>query len=153
LEEYAMQFKKKLIVAAAAVAVVAVGGGTAFAYWATSGSGTGSAVTAASNGTVVLHASFANGLTPGASVPVTFTADNSGTSSLRVGTVTSVVTASGACDASWFTVAPVTEGQTIPAHGSAVALANAGSIAFSDLATVDQNSCKGATITLTLSSN
>ena len=59
--------KKKLIVGGIAVAVVAAGAGTALAYWTTSGSGTGSATNASSNGTIVLHASFANGLTPGAS--------------------------------------------------------------------------------------
>jgi hypothetical protein len=145
-----MHTKKKIVIAAAAV--VAIGAGTAFAYWSTTGAGTGSGSTAASNGTIVLHASFANGLTPGASTPVTFTADNAGTSSLRVGTVTSVVSATGGCDASWFTIVPVDENQTIAAGASGVELANKGTLAFADTAT-NQDSCKSATITLTLSSN
>ncbi|MEV6416803.1 hypothetical protein [Kribbella sp. NPDC051718] len=145
-----MRNKKKILVAAAAVLVI--GAGSAFAYWSTTGSGTGSGTTAASNGTVVLHASFANGLTPGASTPVSFTADNAGTSSLQVGTVTTVVTASGTCDAAWFSVAPVAENQTIAAGASGVALANSGTLTFTDAA-VNQDACKSATITLTLSSN
>ncbi|TCO45649.1 hypothetical protein EV646_108272 [Kribbella antiqua] len=145
-----MHIKKKIVIAAAAV--VAIGAGTAFAYWSTTGSGTGSGANASSNGTVVLHASFADGLTPGASTPVTFSADNAGTSSLQVGTVTSVVSASGTCDASWFTIAPVAENQTIAAGATGVELTNKGTLAFADTAT-NQDSCKGATITLTLSSN
>jgi hypothetical protein len=145
-----MRNKKKIILAAAAVVVI--GAGSAFAYWTTTGSGTGSGTTAASNGTVVLHASFANGLTPGGSTPVSFTADNAGSSSLQVGTVTTVVTASGTCDASWFSVAPVAENQTIAAGASGVALANGGTLTFTDAA-VNQDACKSATITLTLSSN
>ena len=145
-----MRSKKKIILAAAAVVVI--GAGSAFAYWSTTGSGTGDGTTATSNGTIVLHASFANGLTPGASTPVSFTADNAGSSSLQVGTVTTVVTASAGCDASWFTVAPVVENQTIAASSSGVALANSGSLVFADSAS-NQDGCKGATITLSLTSN
>lgn len=145
-----MHVKKKIIIATAAV--LAIGAGTAFAYWSTTGSGTGSGTTAASNGTIVLHATFADGITPGGSTPVSFTADNAGTSSLRVGTVTTVVTASGTCDAAWFSVAPVAQNQTIAAGASGVALANQGSLVFADSAD-NQDACKNATITLTLSSN
>jgi hypothetical protein len=145
-----MHRKKKILIAAAATLVI--GAGSAFAYWSTTGSGSGTGTTAASNGTVVLHASFATGLTPGGSTPVTFTADNAGSSSLQVGTVTSVVSASGTCDASWFTIAPVVENQTIAAGASGTQLANKGTLSFADTAT-NQDSCKGATITLTLSSN
>lgn len=146
-----MRNKKKIILAAAA-AVVVIGAGSAFAYWSTTGSGSGSGTTAASNGTIALHASFANGLTPGASTPVSFTADNAGSSSLQVGTVTAVVTASGTCDASWFTVAPVAENQTIAAGASGVDLAHSGTLTFTD-APENQDACKSATITLTLTSN
>jgi hypothetical protein len=145
-----MRNKKKIILAAAAVVVI--GAGSAFAYWSTTGTGTGSGTTAASNGTVVLHASFANGLTPGGSTPVSFTADNAGSSSLQVGTVTTVVTASGTCDASWFAVAPVVENQTIAAGASGVALTSGGTLTFTDAA-VNQDACKSATITLSLTSN
>jgi hypothetical protein len=144
---------KKLAVAIAAVGIVAIGGGAALAYWTTTGSGTGSGTTAGSNGTIVLHGSFtSNTLAPGTSTPVSFSADNAGASSLQVGTVTTVVTASGTCDASWFTVAPVLENQTIAANSTSVALANPGSLVFADSAS-NQDACKNATITLTLSSN
>jgi hypothetical protein len=145
-----MRITKKVVIASAAVVVI--GAGTAFAYWSTTGAGGGEGTTAASNGTVALHASFAAGVTPGGSTPVSFTADNTGTSSLRVGTVTTVVTASGTCDASWFTVAPAAENQTIAAGASGVALTNGSSLVFADSA-ANQDACKSATITLTLTSN
>jgi hypothetical protein len=145
--------KKQYLVAGVAAAIIAGTAGSAIAYWTTTGSGTGSGTTAASNGNVVLHASFTSAtLTPGGNTPVSFTADNAGSSNLHVGTVTTVVTASGTCDASWFTVAPVLEDQTI-AGTSTTALANSGSLVFADSTTVNQDACKSATITLTLSSN
>ncbi|MFF0264102.1 hypothetical protein [Kribbella sp. NPDC004536] len=145
-----MHRKKKILIAAAATLVI--GAGSAFAYWSTTGSGTGAGTNAASNGNIVLHASFANGLTPGASTPVTFTADNPGSSSLRIGTVTSVVSASGTCDSNWFTIPAVLEDQTIAAGATGVTLAGAGTLTFADSA-ANQDACKGATVTLTLTSN
>ncbi len=148
-----MRMNKKLVAITAGVAIVLAGGGLALAYWTTTGAGTGNGTVAASNGNIALHASFDNDLlAPGTSLPVSFTADNAGPSSLQVGTVTTVVSASGTCDASWFTVAPVSENQTIAGHGTAVPLSNKGSIVFADSA-LNQDSCKSATITLTLSSN
>src|SRR5947209_14153255 len=85
------KLNKKVAAGVAAAAIVAVGAGTAYAYWTTTGSGSGSATNASSNGTIVLHASFAAGLTPGAVEAVTYTADNANSSSLYVGTVTPTV--------------------------------------------------------------
>jgi hypothetical protein len=144
--------KKGIALLAALVVAIAAAVG-AYAYWTTTGSGTGSAANASSNGTLVLHASFAPGLTPGASEPVSFTADNAGSSSLYVGTVSSVVSTSDAgCLPADFTVPAAVENQTIPAGGTAVPLANDSSITFADTAQ-NQDACKGATVTLTLSSN
>ncbi len=148
-----MRFSKKALIATGTGAVVAMAiGGLALAYWTTTGSGTGTGSVANSNGEIVLHGTFADGITPGGSETVSFTADNAGTSSLRVGTVSTVVTASGACDASWFSVPDVAENQTIAAGATDVALANTGTLSFTDAA-VNQDSCKGATLTLTLTSN
>ncbi|MDT4933712.1 MAG: hypothetical protein QOK11_1604, partial [Pseudonocardiales bacterium] len=117
--------KKQYLAAGAAAVIVAAGAGTAFAYWTTTGSGTGSGTVASANGTLVLHASFdSNVLTPGGSIPVSYTADNAGSSNLQVGTVHAVVSASGTCDALWFSVADSVENQTISASSSGVALTN-----------------------------
>ncbi|MCU1657695.1 MAG: hypothetical protein JWO57_2351 [Pseudonocardiales bacterium] len=153
------KFSKKQYLAAGAAAVIIAGGaGTAFAYWTTSGSGTGSGTAATANGTLGLHASFASDtLTPGNSVPVSFTADNTNSSDLQVGTVHTVVTttpavdATGTCNASWFSVADVTENQVITHNTSGTALATGGTLVFAESGT-NQDGCKGATITLTLTS-
>src|SRR5665647_1545043 len=78
-EKTMRKLSKKTLAVATTVALLA-GGGAAFAYWTTTGAGTGSATNASANGTIVLHAAFAGGLTPGASQAVTYTADNAGTS-------------------------------------------------------------------------
>ena len=99
-----MRLNKKLVAAGVGTALALALGGVALAYWTTTGAGSGSATNAASNGTVVLHATFADGLTPGASETVTYTADNAGTSSLYVGTITPTVSIDAAHSlASWVT--------------------------------------------------
>lgn len=147
--------KKRTAVILGAVAVLAVAG-IAIAYWTTTGSGSGSGAVAESNGTLVLHGTITGNLTPGGSSPVTFTADNANSSSEQVGTVKAVVSvdaahASAGCQSADFTIADTAENQVIAAKGSAVALAHDGSISMADTE-ANQNACKGATISLALSS-
>jgi hypothetical protein len=142
---------KKRALVLGAVAVLAVAG-IAIAYWTASGEGEGSGKVASSNGSLVLHGSISNELTPGSTSPVTFSADNAGSSSLQVGTVHAVVsTDKEGCEVSDFTIADTVENQSIPAKSSEVALSNNGSITMADTE-ANQDACKGATITLTLSS-
>jgi hypothetical protein len=159
--------KKQWIVAGVAAATVASGAAVAYAYWTASGSGSGSASVATSNGTVNLAATFAGGLTPGASEAVTYTAWNTNSSNLDVTTVSAVVSidsphATAGCLASWFVLATpgaVNEGATgtvIPANtpqASPVTLPNGNNITFTDLPSTNQDACKGATVTLALTSN
>ncbi|WP_282382700.1 hypothetical protein [Arthrobacter sp. AL12] len=145
------KFSKKTT-AALTAAFLIIGGG-AYAFWSTTGAGTGASTNAQSNGTVVLTATFAPGLTPGASTAVTYTAANPGTSSLRVGTISHVVSTSAPlCLPADFTIANVLSDTTVPAGATAFALAGTGTLTFTDTA-INQDACKGATITLTLSSN
>jgi hypothetical protein len=146
---------KKRFAVLGAVAVLAVAG-VAVAFWTASGSGSGSGTVASSNGSLVLHGSIASGLTPGGSEAVSFTADNTNSSSLQVGTVHAVVSidaehAEAGCKASDFSIADTVENQTIPAKTSSVALANDGSISMTD-SEANQDACKGAEISLELTS-
>jgi hypothetical protein len=146
---------KKRALVLGAVAILAVAG-VAVAYWTTTGSGSGSGSVAASNGTLALHGTISNELTPGSTSPVTYTADNSNTSSLQVGTVHAVVSidethATAGCKASDFSIADTAENQVIPAGKSGVALAKNGSITMADSAE-NQDACKGASISLALTS-
>ena len=139
-------------VAGLTAAFLIIGGG-AYAYWTTTSAGTGSAPNAASNGTLTITATFASGLTPGASVPVTYTASNPGTSSLQVGTISHVVSTSNAsCSPADFTISNVASNTTVPAGASNFAIAGTGTLGFTDTA-VNQDACKSATVTLTLSAN
>lgn len=147
--------KKRTYGVLSAIAILAVAG-IAIAYWTTTGKGEGSGSVAASNGTLVLHGTITKALTPGGSSPVTFTADNKGSSSLQVGTVTAVVSvdkvhAEEGCKASDFTIEGTEENQTIGAGKEGVALANDGSISMADTE-ANQDACKGASISLELSS-
>lgn len=154
MRKFHMKKKAAVAVAAAALTVTAAGG--AFAYWTTTGSGSGSATNASSNGTIVLHAAFGDGLTPGASEPVSFTADNGGSSSLYVGTITmtgaTVDAAHSGCAVGDFTMPSVDSKTTVPAHSTGFALGGSGTVTYADTSS-DQSACKGAIITLNLTSN
>lgn len=144
---------KKKIAAAAAAATIVGGGSLAFAYWTTTGAGTGSGTAAASNGTVVLSASFSSGaLYPGGSVPVTFTGANAGATDLYVGTISSVVSTSDVnCVPADFSIANVSSNTIVPAGATATSLGGSRLVFVNTGA--NQDACKGATITLTVSSN
>jgi hypothetical protein len=147
--------KKRTVLVLGAVAVLALAG-IAIAYWTTTGSGSGSGAVAASNGTLTLHGTITNELTPGSSSPVSFTADNATSSSEQVGTVHAVVTIDEAhvksgCEASDFTISDTVENQVIAANSNGVALAHGGSISMADTA-ANQDGCQGATISLALTS-
>ena len=99
----------------------------------------------------MLHAAFSDNLTPGASEAVTYTADNAGTSSLQVGTIHAVVSTNVVgCLAADFTVPDDISNVVVPAGGSAFAVGSS-TITFADTG-VNQDACKGAIVTLTLSS-
>ena len=146
---------KRALTVLSVVAVLAVAG-VAVAFWTASGSGSGSGTVASSNGSLVLHGSIDPGLTPGGKEAVSFSADNTNSSSLQVGTVHAVVSideahAEAGCKASDFSIADTVENKTIPANTSGVALTNDGSISMTD-SEANQDACQGATISLALTS-
>jgi hypothetical protein len=145
-------FKKSPLLVIAVVAVFALATG-AFAYWTTTGSGTGTTTNAAGNGTLVLHANVAGPLSPGKTQNVTFTADNAGTSSLFVGTITTAdsVLPVG-CLATDFSVTNVTSNTTVPKASALFPLTGVATITMLDTA-LNQDACKGAVVTLTPTSN
>lgn len=150
------RFRKRtwlLVGLAVAVALAAAG---AYAYWTTTGSGSGSAAVASGNGTVVLHGTAPTDLYPGGSSNVTFTADNAGTSNLFVGTIhLASVSADGghsSCVTSDFTMPDVTSNTVVNAGATGQALTGTGTLSYANT-TANQDACKGATLTLNLTSN
>lgn len=147
-----MTKKNKVLAAAGALALVAGGGGAAYAYWTTVGTGSGQATNSAGGGTVALHAIFTGGLTPGSSKVVTYTADNSSTTSTKVGELTASVTTDKAqCLPSWFNVTAVTSNKTV-AKGDVGTIVGSGTLTFNDSATDNQDACKGAVVTINVGS-
>ncbi|MGN5734219.1 hypothetical protein [Arthrobacter psychrochitiniphilus] len=147
------KFSKKTKLVAATAGLVLIGGGAAFAYWSTTGAGTGAATNADSNGTVTLVANFTPGLTPAGTRAVTYTASNPGTSSLYVGTLKNVVTTSDiGCLPADFTIPDVVSNTTVAAGAVDAPLTGTGTLTFKDTA-INQDACKSATITLTVTSN
>jgi hypothetical protein len=145
--------RKGLLAMLGTLAVVAIGG-LAYAYWTGSGSGTGSG-TVGTSGSVVLSGSVTTGIAPGTSEPVSFTAANSSSAATQVTTVhlESITADAGhsACTTADFSMANVTQNHQVPAGATADPLPNAGTLAYANTA-VSQDACKGATLTLTLSS-
>lgn len=153
---FAKVLKKKRTMAVLGVVAALAVAAAAIAYWTTTGSGSGSGSVASSNGSVTLNGTITGELTPGGSSAVKFTADNSGSSSLQVGTVHAEVSiddahAKAGCNAGDFTIGDTAENQVIAAHSSAVALTDEGSISMADTGE-NQDACQGATISLALSS-
>lgn len=147
---------KKVLIASGTAAAVLAGSGVALAYWTTSGSGSGTASVASAASTLTLHAATSGTLSPGGSLAVSFTADNGSSTSLQVGTVHLVSVTADAehadCVVADFSMADVLEDQTIAANSTAVALANSATLVYADTS-LDQSACKGATLTLNVSSS
>lgn len=148
--------RKKIVALAVGTLTLGLGVG-AWAYWSTTGSGSGTASVGSSNGTVTLHASVAGpAIVPGESRAVSFTADNGGTTDLRVGTVhlasIDVDNAHSSCDVDDFSMADVVSNTTV-AHGDTGAtISGTGSLVYAN-STASQDACKGATLTLNVTSN
>jgi hypothetical protein len=136
------------------VGIISVSGLAAYAYWTATGSGTGTA-TASTGATVTLTATVASGLAPGIGPTVTIKATPSTTQAIRIGTVrlTNVTVDAGhstGCDKNWFTMADVAADEAIPAGGGQYTLIATGTLQMSDLPATNQDACKGATLTLDL---
>ncbi|WP_091463905.1 hypothetical protein [Paenarthrobacter nitroguajacolicus] len=144
--------KSRITAAVAGVALVAVGGGAAYAYWTTTGSGSGEATNAPGGGTVTLHATFAGGLAPGNQVNVAYSADNATTSSTVVGALSANVTTNvEACLPAWFEVTAVTTNTLVAANSTGISVGS-GILKFNDSTTVNQDACKGAVVTVNVTS-
>jgi hypothetical protein len=143
-----MRFRRFIAAAAIGTASLAFGVG-AYAYFTTSGSGTGAAVIGAADH-VQLDGTTSSSIYPGApGIDVAIKVTNPGKGAQHVGTVSldSVDTPLN-CVASDFTMAPVAVNQTIAAGASSTVH---GTLTMADNG--DQNACQGGSLTMHLSSN
>jgi hypothetical protein len=153
-----MRKTTKLAAAVGASALVIGSAGVAYAFWTTTGSGTGSAGVAASNGTLALHADAVPNITPGTTYNVPIKADNLGTTDLRVNTVHTVITTTTtACQSlitagtSGLSVADVDTSVTNVAHATNNVVIGAASLVYANSPTIDQTPCQNAPLVLTFS--
>ncbi len=156
--------KKRSAAIGAVTAAALVGGTVAYAYFSTTGSGTGSASVGTSTALTLNQASITysnapvNELLPGTSASVTFTVDNpsSGAQFLDTISLAQVTSANKpACNStdhpSWFSATEVTvEDDYIP--GNAQAVPGSMTITFVN-APEPQDVCKGAVLDFAYASN
>jgi hypothetical protein len=137
-------------IGAAILFVALFGGVAAYAYWTANGSGTGTATAGTTTDNLTISSIPVTGLTPGSSTPITVAVSNPNSYSVGVGAVSAVITTSDSgCLPADFTFSDTVLNTTIAALSSTSFAQN---LVFADTA-VSQDACKGATVTLTFSSD
>ena len=154
------KLNKKIAAGLAAGAVVVAGSTVAYAFWTTTGSGSGNSTDSAAPGHVVETATFdASNMAPGQHVSVAYTGANSTTTSLSVVAPSAVVSS----DKTYQDASNVTQscadfltltnstaaGAVVPAGATATSLGGA-QLNYADSTSINQDSCKGQKITITL---
>lgn len=129
--------------------------GLAVAYFTGGGTGSGTAAVG-SGGAVTLTATVPDGITPGNSEPVSLFAANGTNAGIAITTVhlagVTVDAGHSACVTDDFSMPDVTEApDEVLAGALAQPLSAGGTLSYADTA-VNQDACKGATITLSLTS-
>jgi hypothetical protein len=151
-----INFRKPAVAAAIVGGVLIVSGTAAFAYWTAAGTGSGTATTAAaSNDLTVTQAAFAGtALVPGGvAQSLSGTVGNSNTFAVPL-SLTATVQVDGAhspaCMAEWYSVSALDAPSPVPANSS---VAFTGTVRLLDQPSINQDACKGATITLAYRAN
>jgi hypothetical protein len=143
-----MTKKRTILGSLVAMAVIAA---AAFAYFSSTGSGTGSA-SVGSSAAITIHGDASTTLFPGTSSSVPLTIDNPGPGHEYVGTIhlSSVDTGVVGCNAAWFTMPDVTV-NTDYAQGNGQS-AGTGTLSMTNTAS-NQDLCQNASLTLNFTSN
>lgn len=142
--------KKKAGVALLAIlAVAAVAAFGAYAYFSSTGTGTGSAAVGSSS-TIQLSGSPVASLYPGgADAPVTVSIHNPGGGNQQVNTVSGSVATNGGCLGSWFAVDSVAYNGVVAAGATVTTGTNVRMLESN----TNQDACQGKTMTINWSSN
>jgi hypothetical protein len=149
----AISRKKKVVVLAAAMVGI---GGAAFAYWTTTGGGSGDASTGTTVAVTVNQTSTVTGLRPGgAAQALSGNFDNPNGGPVYIASVTAVVTGTDqvGCDATDYTVAGTAPVNAQVAAGNGVGSWSGLTIAFNNKPAANQDACKGATVSISYTSN
>jgi hypothetical protein len=159
--------RKRVLVSLSLIGALAIAG-AAFAYFTSTGSGSGNTQAGTSTALTITAAITpgTGGIVPGGNpADVAFSVNNTGSGKEYVGTVSLTgvqaysdaahnndITGTGAgqCDTTQFTMASVTEGQSI--SSGTTALTSHGNLSFRDSGT-NQDGCKSAYLVASFSSN
>jgi len=161
---HAKKRSKKPLAILIVTAVLVAGGGAAFAYWTAAGSGSGSAASGSTSGAVtVVQTSVISNVRPGGAAQTlsgNFTNTNDSPTYVAnviatIGTVTKATgAAAGTCDATDYVISGGTMAVAAQVPTGTVQGAWTGAtLAFTNKAAVNQDACKGATVTISYSSN
>ncbi len=154
--------RRRLAIVGITAAIVLAGGGAAYAYFTTTGSGTGSATVGTTGTWSVTQASTSGTIYPGSgSSVITFNVKNTGTGDQQYSTATTAVnsssgnitqsgTAVSGCLASWFS-ASVTSDTNLSTNVAGGATVQVQVTVTMPSATVNQDSCESAAPDVTLS--
>jgi hypothetical protein len=146
-------------VVAGITGLVLLSGTAAYAYWTTGGSGTATA-TAGTTAAVTITGTVSGTIYPGGTFTVNLTATNPNNSPVGIGTIsaTGFDTNVAGCDTliadntfADFSMADVVANATVAANANNAALVATGSLVFGNSPGENQDACKGAVLTITLS--
>jgi hypothetical protein len=131
---------------------MSLAGVAAFAYWTTSGEGTGEAHVNNPSSSLKVESTPVEGLFPGASKELTVTVKNvSATESVHTELLETVLTGNSneatGCKKIWFSVSPATQGIVKELHPGESLTAKV-TVTMSNPETENQDACKGATVNL-----
>jgi predicted ribosomally synthesized peptide with SipW-like signal peptide len=142
--------KKSRLTSGVVVFVLAMGGVAAFAYWTSSGEGSGEVKANYSSATFEVSSAAVEGLYPGANPAVTVKVKDKDANQAEYLTKLEAEvekTSAAECKKEWFAVAPATqEPKVLIAHGETKEYTV--HLEMKEEATVNQNACKGASVTL-----
>jgi hypothetical protein len=141
--------KKRSVIALVAFVVAALAAVGAYAYFTSTGSGSGNATVGSSSNIVITNDTVGTLYPGGADVTVPVHLQNPGGGNEYVGTVSGTVADNGGCLGSWFVVDPVTYNAEVN-HGATNGTST--KVRMLDAAT-SQDACQGATLTVNWSSN
>jgi hypothetical protein len=137
----------------AVILVLALAGGGAFAYFTTSGSGTGEATVSNPSNSLEVTGTPVAALAPGIGKTSTITIKNTSEGTVHLGTLQVSITGNSqsatGCKTSWFKVSPETStfgptGVELAAAGTKTAVVEVSMVNVEE----SQNACKGATVNL-----
>lgn len=151
------KFSRKAIAIAVTTAFLLAGGSVAFAYWTTTGSGTGSATTGTNVAITAVQTSTVTAMAPGTaaqSLNGTFLNTNSGP--VYVATVTASISSvvkdagavAGTCDATDYTLANAVMTVNAQALADDTTTWTGATITFNNKAGANQDQCKLATVNI-----